>query len=472
MSKEPRSDNKLPEVEQELSQVATNPKQNLLILAVICIIFAYIFFNFFIKSDASKEEKQVTKLPSKVEKPAIISTDNDLLNIPNLPEIPKLEEPLPPAPPVEEINDKKAEVPNLPSAAPALPEGDNTPALAPILPSGQNMAQETDKALQRKRRSAIFLIAGTPQQKTNEELQQENDFSRRGNMNLLLGRGKMIDAVVETAINSDFGGEIRAVIQRDIYSEWGRTILIPKGSRVFGNYASGIDGAYGRIDIQWTRINLANGYIINLNGTGADALGRKGNQGRVDDKFKEKLSNAVLRSLLNIGVAKGLDTLIPPKQDSQVTANKNAEARTVQTATNNIVLDNTLSADGKRQKICNTVPGLISDKTSITYTDISNKCTALNSSTLTADGKLSDLVNTITNATNSLTQNAAADTTETQAQLASKKAYSDVSGALKEVISDQNFNKTITIEQGTAVKIYVNRDYQFPKEAIGQSRRR
>lgn len=41
-------------------------------------------------------------------------------------------------------------------------------------------------------------------------------------MNLVLGCGKMLDTVIETAINTDFGGEIRAIITRDIYSEWGK----------------------------------------------------------------------------------------------------------------------------------------------------------------------------------------------------------------------------------------------------------
>ena len=43
-------------------------------------------------------------------------------------------------------------------------------------------------------------------------------------MNLVLGRGKILDAIIETAINTDFGGEIRAIISRDIYSEWGKNI--------------------------------------------------------------------------------------------------------------------------------------------------------------------------------------------------------------------------------------------------------
>lgn len=56
------------------------------------------------------------------------------------------------------------------------------------------------------------------------------------NMHLILGRGKMLDVIIESTVNTDFGGEIRAIISRDVYSEWGRNILIPKGSRVLGTY--------------------------------------------------------------------------------------------------------------------------------------------------------------------------------------------------------------------------------------------
>ena len=41
-------------------------------------------------------------------------------------------------------------------------------------------------------------------------------------------------------------------------------------------------------NVQKTRIDLSNGYTINFGGTGMDALGRKGQQGRVDNKFKER----------------------------------------------------------------------------------------------------------------------------------------------------------------------------------------
>ena len=38
------------------------------------------------------------------------------------------------------------------------------------------------------------------------------------------------------------------------------------------------------------------------------------------------------------------------------------------------------------------------------------------------------------------------------------------------MVTQQEFKPTTTIDQGTLVKIYVNRDYKFPKAALKRSR--
>jgi type IV secretory pathway VirB10-like protein len=40
-----------------------------------------------------------------------------------------------------------------------------------------------------------------------------------------------IDAVLETAINSDLQGMLHAVVSSDVYAETGNAVLIPKGSK-------------------------------------------------------------------------------------------------------------------------------------------------------------------------------------------------------------------------------------------------
>ena len=223
-----------PEVEQELSQVATNPKQSMLILVVISAIFLYLFFNLFISGEDSDKKIEDTPIPTNVSKPVQIDTESDVPSIPTLPSPPKLEDPTPPPPPVTEPLQEV--LPELPSKL-SFPT-DNTSsnkALPPSLPFSKVQDDGSRKRMEAKRKSAIILVAGVPATKTSDQLQEEVDFKYRGDMNLVLGRGKMLDAIIETAINTDIGGEIRAIISRDIYSEWGKNILLPKGSRVFGS---------------------------------------------------------------------------------------------------------------------------------------------------------------------------------------------------------------------------------------------
>ena len=461
----------LPEVEQELSQVASNPKQSLLILVVVAGVFLYLVFNLFINSDDS--EKLVdTPVPENVVQPIQISSDSAIPAIPNLPSPPKLEDPtMPPPPPPPAKLDVIAPSPLSQDGSPLLPS-DSPKDLSPVnsnptLPfDTRSQSDDTKKKMEQKRKSAIILIAGTPPPKTPEQVEQETDFKFRGNMHLVLGRGKMLDAIIESAINTDFGGEIRAIISRDVYSEWGRNILIPKGSRVFGNYNTGISGAYGRIAIEWTRIDLSSGYTINFGGTGMDGLGRKGKQGRVDNKFKERFGNAILTSAFNITLASALDTIIKPVTSTESASNQAAAATAALNSANTIFAQPATVSDAEKfAQICATVPTAITDKTSTLFTTISTACTSQLASA-TPNQKLTSIMSTITTAAAAAAQTSTASTTPSQTQAASTQAFTDISEVAKELLNQQKFDPTITIDQGSPIKIYVNKDYRFPKAVI------
>jgi type IV secretion system protein VirB10 len=124
-------------------------------------------------------------------------------------------------------------------------------------------------------------------------------------------QGKVIDAVLETAINTQLqAGVIRAIVSRDIYGEQGDIILIPKGSRLVGSYnssssTSGTNKAVlTRVFAGWNRIITPNGMDINLSNTpSSDALGRNGIPGYLDTNLSNNLINAFLVSVLGPYVA-------------------------------------------------------------------------------------------------------------------------------------------------------------------------
>ena len=460
MAKEPKIEPVLegelsPEIDQGLSQVATNPKQNMMILIGIVLVFSYLFYSLFLSSTDSKP-KNDNLAPVDVNKPTQAIADNDIPAIPTLPTPPKLEDLTPPAPP---------EILPLPPTVAPLPTLPSDQSIASVaLPTTKLKPDDKQKRLLAKRKSSIVLLAGTPPSKTAAQLEEEANFSYRGDMTLVLGRGKVIDAVIETAVNTDFGGEIRAVITRDIYSEWGKNILLPKGSRVYGNYATGISGAYGRIAIEWIRVDLANGFTLNLSGTGTDSLGRKGTQGRVDHKFKERFSNAVLRSAFNIGLAKGLDAIVKPQTSNEAAATRAATATNIKNIANGIFSQTALSEDTRRVQICASVQSSIEDKTSTAYTQIVAACTA--AATSVPPTPLGAFMTAINTAADALLVNTATSVQETKSQAAAKAAYGDISNTLKSFVEEQEFKPTITIDHGMPIKIYVNKDYKFPKTAI------
>jgi type IV secretion system protein VirB10 len=115
--------------------------------------------------------------------------------------------------------------------------------------------------------------------------------------------GTVIAAVLETALNSDLPGYARAVVTRDVRGFDGKKVLAPRGSRLIGQYKSGVALGQSRIFVIWTRLIRPDGATIELASPGADGLGRGGLDGDVDTHFFERFGGAILLTLLNLGGA-------------------------------------------------------------------------------------------------------------------------------------------------------------------------
>ncbi|AUR01322.1 TrbI/VirB10 family protein [Phaeobacter inhibens] len=112
-------------------------------------------------------------------------------------------------------------------------------------------------------------------------------------------QGTMIQAVLETALDSSLPGQTRAVVSEDVYSFDGSRLLIPRGSRLIGRYRSGVDIAQRRVTIAWDRIILPDNQTIQISSFGGDELGRSGVTGFVDTRFDERFGSAALISLIS-----------------------------------------------------------------------------------------------------------------------------------------------------------------------------
>ena len=144
-------------------------------------------------------------------------------------------------------------------------------------------------------------------------------------LDAVVPQGAVIPAVMETAINSDLPGLARAMVTRDIKSFDGSTVLIPRGSRVIGQYKSGVAMGASRVFVIWTRVIRPDGVSIQIASPAADPLGRGGLEGKVDRHFFSRFSGSILLSVLNAGVAAVSNT----RSSSQIYIGSAAEAASV-----------------------------------------------------------------------------------------------------------------------------------------------
>lgn len=126
-------------------------------------------------------------------------------------------------------------------------------------------------------------------------------------------QGTLIPAVLETAIDSDLPGYARAVVSQDIRSFDGSRVLVPRSSRLIGEYKSGLAAGQRRAYLLWTRLVRPDGVSIALASPAVDVSGRSGITGKVDTHFFERFGSAILMSVLGnltAGAARGSTVVV------------------------------------------------------------------------------------------------------------------------------------------------------------------
>ena len=124
---------------------------------------------------------------------------------------------------------------------------------------------------------------------------------RMGNQSYIIAQGALISAVLETALNSDLPGFARATVSRDVYSFDGSMVLVPRGSRLIGQYRSGVALGQSRVFVIWTRLIRPDGVSVALSAPATDTLGRGGLSGSVDRHFLQRFGGSILLSLITAG---------------------------------------------------------------------------------------------------------------------------------------------------------------------------
>ncbi|MCY1647468.1 hypothetical protein OVA11_10490 [Caulobacter sp. SL161] len=122
--------------------------------------------------------------------------------------------------------------------------------------------------------------------------------SRLSNASHMVAQGTVIAAVLETAVNSDLPGYARAIVSQDVRSFDRKSVVIPRGSRLVGEYKSAASIGQSRAFIVWTRLLRPDGVSVQLGSPTTDELGQAGLSGKVDRHFWQRYGGAVLMTTI------------------------------------------------------------------------------------------------------------------------------------------------------------------------------
>ena len=119
---------------------------------------------------------------------------------------------------------------------------------------------------------------------------------------LIVPQGTVVPAILETGINSDLPGFVRAVVSRDVHGFDGTTVLIPRGSKLIGQYRSAVAAGYSRAFVVWSRLLTPEAVSVDIGSPATDPLGRGGIDGESNSHFLQRFGSAILLSVLTAGL--------------------------------------------------------------------------------------------------------------------------------------------------------------------------
>lgn len=132
--------------------------------------------------------------------------------------------------------------------------------------------------------------------------------SWRVDMSEMIFADKPIPAVISRAIDSNNPAPITAFVERNVYAEEGRNVIIPAGSRLIGSLggltaSADATSESARVQISWERLIRPDGSLFVFQGLTADAQGRAGALGYVDQQLFKKYTLPVLTTSLTSATA-------------------------------------------------------------------------------------------------------------------------------------------------------------------------
>ncbi|WP_433846563.1 TrbI/VirB10 family protein [Anaplasma phagocytophilum] len=419
-------------IEDNVNVVGVAKSKKLFVIIVVLIATGLMYYFFFFNKESSEneedtqiprviEEKEVEKLRKDAGRPAQETAPRILTPPPRLPELPPLVMPTVPdipvvtkllKPPVEEEFVEEYNVQEVPSPMGNIAPPEREEISLPLPYKTIATEQPSFLGYDKEKRGAPMIAFGGGGEAAGSESgdgsvggKEDARFTawqglegtqspsvratRVGDTRYIILQGHMIDAVLETAINSDISGVLRAVVSRDVYASSGDAVVIPKGSRLIGSYFFDSAGNNVRVDVNWSRVILPHGVDIQIASSGTDELGRNGISGVVDNKVGSILTSTIFLAGISLGTAYVTDQ-IPSLRTATVKVETPADGK-----------------DGKKTTSSSLSTKIVSD------------------------------------------------------------AIKDFSDSMKEIVNKySNRTPTVYVDQGTVMKVFVNQDVVFPRDAV------
>lgn len=217
-----------------------------------------------------------------------------------------------------------------------IPELSNAPAVRPVI-----RAEQIDDVTGATSGGAMRLGAGDDSfsNKIRKKVYEEETFmgsageygsvlsSRQYDRSFILRQYKPIPATIVSDVRADPEAlatnrlPVRATVDRNVYSDNGRNVIIPTGTLMLGYVTGELPGPYtsiGRMNIKWYQFVLPNGVEFNFQGDkdapfSGDAQGRSGIPGYGSTDYMEQFLMPMLTAVVPAAV-----NLIAPVSDAFV----------------------------------------------------------------------------------------------------------------------------------------------------------
>ncbi len=124
-----------------------------------------------------------------------------------------------------------------------------------------------------------------------------------GHRSLTLPKGTAFTCALKSRVVTASSGMVGCMVQRHVYGDDGRVLLIERGSHLDGEYrVIAVRPGMVRIPVLWARVRTPLGVTVDIDSPATGPLGESGIDGHVDKRWSERIGAAMLLSLIDDSV--------------------------------------------------------------------------------------------------------------------------------------------------------------------------